>query len=268
MIYNTGETTEELNAKYNPEGSVLRKAQLRMLDMLLYVDKVCKEQQIPYRLDGGSILGAVRHGGFIPWDDDIDLVFERHDLERLKQYLLKNPHPQYVLQTHETDPGFWGSWYILRDLKSEYIQDNPVHNVRKYKGLQIDFFPYDRGNLKGLQYVSYKLYKLTSFFINRKNYFIANILWHICFKFLYPLFRTFNCFGNQTQSSHSYGTVWVKHFFDINDILPYKTIVFEGFELPGPANPEKILTKIYGDYKKLPTVDKRNKHEAILKIWE
>ena len=70
IVFNTGETQSELRAKYNPEGSILRRAQMRMLDMLIYLDKVCKEQNIPYRIDGGNVLGAVRHGGFIPWDDD------------------------------------------------------------------------------------------------------------------------------------------------------------------------------------------------------
>ena len=58
IVFNTGETQSELRAKYNPEGSILRRAQMRMLDMLLYFDKVCKEQKISYRIDGGNVLGA------------------------------------------------------------------------------------------------------------------------------------------------------------------------------------------------------------------
>ena len=54
-VFNTGETQSELRAKYNPEGSILRRAQMRMLDMLLYFDKVCKEQNIPYSIDGGNV---------------------------------------------------------------------------------------------------------------------------------------------------------------------------------------------------------------------
>ena len=94
--FNTGETQEELRAKYNPEGSKLRKMQKRMLDMLLYIDDICKKQNIKWRLDGGNVLGAVRHGGFIPWDDDVDIVLEKQEFNRLVKYLLKNPHPQYV----------------------------------------------------------------------------------------------------------------------------------------------------------------------------
>ena len=65
--------------KYNPEGSTLRKAQMRMTDILLIVDKICEKHNIPYFLDGGYLIGAVRHGGFIPWDDDLDIAVMRED---------------------------------------------------------------------------------------------------------------------------------------------------------------------------------------------
>lgn len=156
IVFNTGETQSELRAKYNPEGSILRRAQMRMLDMLLYFDKVCKEQRIPYRIDGGNVLGAVRHGGFIPWDDDIDVVIMRKDLHRLCDYLIKNPHPQYNIQTYKTDYGYVGAWVVLRDTKSKYIQDSIEHKVRKYRGLQIDIFPYENRVIKSLHKFSGK----------------------------------------------------------------------------------------------------------------
>ena len=69
------ETNEELRAKYNPEGSDLRRAQLRMLDMLLYLDKVCKENEITYWLAAGTCLGAVRHGGVFSLGGEICIFF-------------------------------------------------------------------------------------------------------------------------------------------------------------------------------------------------
>lgn len=99
-IFNTGESAKELKEEYNPEGSLLRKAQLRMLDMLLYIDKICKDNGILYRLDGGNVLGAVRHGGFIPWDDDVDIVLDVKNFKKLCRYLEKHPHPHYKIQNH------------------------------------------------------------------------------------------------------------------------------------------------------------------------
>ena len=66
------ELQEQLRTEYNPDGSILRRQQMKMLDILLRVDKFCKEHDIKYWLSSGTLLGAVRHGGFIPWDDDDD----------------------------------------------------------------------------------------------------------------------------------------------------------------------------------------------------
>lgn len=77
----------ELRERYNPDGSILRKQQLRMLEMLQYIDFVCKKHNIRYWLCSGTLLGAVRHGGFIPWDDDVDIEMLREDYKRLVRIL-------------------------------------------------------------------------------------------------------------------------------------------------------------------------------------
>ena len=70
---------EELRAKYNPDGSLLRQMQERMLHLFVTIDDICQRHDIPYWLSGGSMLGAVRHEGFIPWDDDLDIEMFRPD---------------------------------------------------------------------------------------------------------------------------------------------------------------------------------------------
>lgn len=271
MIYNTGETDEELRTEYNPEGSLLRKAQYRMLDMLDYINEVCKEQGIHYRLDGGTVLGAVRHKGFIPWDDDLDLVLPRKDWKKLIKYLIANPHPQYKIQCHKTDPGYMGGWAVLRDTKSEYVQNSRIHNARKYRGLQIDLFPYDKGNLLCLQYFASRIGGIIDKCITKGNLTLANLVWHISYNFLFPIFRMFNVFGDRTKVSHSYGTWWIdkdKNYFKVTEVIPYSPILFEGKLFPGPSHPEKVLGRIYGDYLSLPDRKNRNVHKARYKVWD
>lgn len=269
MVYNTGETSKELKENYNPEGSTLRKAQLRMLDMLLYIDSICKKENIAWRLDGGNVLGALRHGGFIPWDDDVDIVLEYEEYKKLYKYLLNNPHPQYVLQCNKTDKGYYAhGWCVLRDTKSEYIQDSKMHNIRKYRGLQIDIFCYEKGVIPCLNNFAMKLYwrNLNHFAGKYPN--IAQLVYNFEEWIEIPLFRFLSkLFGNKEYYMHSYGALFICRFH--KDLLfPYTPIEFENYTFPGPANPKEFCRSLYGDFMSLPPIDKRDHHQAAYIIQE
>ena len=262
--YNTGETSQELKEMYNPEGSIKRRVQLRLLDMLLYLDKVCKDNDIDYRIDGGTVLGALRHGGFIPWDDDIDVVIEdANDYNRLCRYLLNHPHPQYVLQNDKTDKGCIKYWSTLRDLKSEYVHldlhEQAIDSKMKYKGLQIDIFPYEAGVIPSLYFRYAKLGR-------RERYYIVNCYWkartiHLIRKYVgNPILHLISrLFGNKNMFMHSYGEGFPCRFHrDV--LLPHKPISFEGYVFPGPADPDRFCKILYNDYMNLPPLDKRVSH--------
>ena len=89
---------------YNGEGTPLRTAQKKMLEVLLEFDRVCKKNGLVYWIDFGTLLGAVRHGGFIPWDDDIDLSMPPEDYRRFKEIAPGELGEDFVLQTEETEP--------------------------------------------------------------------------------------------------------------------------------------------------------------------
>ena len=272
-IFNTGETEEELKNLYNPEGSKLRKMQLRMLDMLIYIDKVCKEQKIEWRLDGGNILGAVRHGGFIPWDDDIDIVLLPKEHKRLCDYLKAHPHPQYVLQDHDTDPGFYApKWAVLRDTKSEYIQNTYLHNARKYRGAQIDIFCYNNHINKPLYKVASKFTSLNiKYFIGRHNH-VANWIFYLQIYLINPMCHILGYyFSPSNRYGHDYGheasPFQLKHVSH-DMIYPLKPILFEGHYFPGPGDVDKFLRFKYGEYMLLPPKENRNHHQAEYNIWD
>ena len=266
--FNTGETQESLRQEYNPDGSVLRQAQLRLLDMAIYLQETAKKIGVPCRLDGGNVLGAMRHGGFIPWDDDIDMVVDYKDFKRLCDYLKAHPHPQFVLQDNYTDPGFYKEWACLRDLKSEnrshdnqQSADRRMHEAQKFRGLHVDIFPYEGNMIPWLQRLAAKL----SVNVNTKLAGRYPQLAQMGYKFLhvivFPVFRLVGkLFGNPDLYMHSYGA-W---FYEQNPrrcMIPHKDIVFEGHTFEGPADADELCRIAYGNYMDLPPRNKRDRHK-------
>ena len=273
MTFNTGETNESLKRDYNPDGSNLRNVQKRMLDMLLYLDSVCKEIHIQYRIVGGTLLGAVRHGGFIPWDDDLDVAVDgRKEWYRLRKYMRTHPHKQFVLQDDSSDKGFLNFWMTLRDTKSEYIHKDIKSSLRdkkrKYRGLQIDIFPYETRRIISLYRFSRINQRFKSRFLLGKHQRLARIFHYYQKLFLHPVLDIISlAFGNKNYYMHSYGTTWL-HRYPKDAIYPLKDYMFEGHRFPGPASADKYLKEVYGNYMDLPPKDQREHHKVIIRIWD
>ena len=117
------------------------------LDLLVQLDRVCRKHDIRYFCDGGTLLGAVRHGGFIPWDDDIDVIMSRAEYEKLNAIAPSEFQHPYFWQTNETDPGSARGHAQLRNsdttaiLKTEMRDGKALYTFNQ--GVFIDIFPFD-----------------------------------------------------------------------------------------------------------------------------
>ena len=126
--------------RFNPEGSVLRLHQMKMLRILEFVDRVCRKHGICYWLSSGTLLGAVRHGGFIPWDDDLDIEMLYRDYKRLMEVLPFELPSNLVLQTMHTDSNYVAPYAKLRETDSYISEVNNIGRNYKYNGVYIDIF--------------------------------------------------------------------------------------------------------------------------------
>ena len=136
------EEQQQLRERFSPDGSLLRRQQLRMLELLLEVDSICKHHQIRYWLSSGTLIGAARHAGFIPWDDDLDIEMLLEDYERLMRVLPDELPPTMALQSTRTDKNYFYFYAKVRDRRSFLAESNHYDRVWKERGIYIDIFPF------------------------------------------------------------------------------------------------------------------------------
>lgn len=243
---------EELKARFNPEGSPLRRQQMVMLRMVKELDRICKKHDIPYFLYGGTLLGAFRHNGFIPWDDDLDVAMFRKDYKRLAKVLPDELPDDIAFQNNDTDKNYFFFVAKLRDKRS-FLDENSFDKVFKERGIFIDIFPLDRllpwTQRLRLQSVAYNLFRKGNGNESAMKK-IKVLTWfnrHVSF----PLLRGLSRLSGTKALMCDYGIPF-HNIYDPQDVFPLTTHDFEGVQLPVPDNSHHMLQTMYGDYMQLP----------------
>lgn len=250
----------ELRELYNPDGSPLRMHQLKMLEILKYVDKICKENDINYWLSSGTCLGAVRHNGFIPWDDDVDIEMMKEDFLKFEKIFKETD--LYILQTYRNDKYYSAPFDKVRN-KNTTIYDS----LYRYKGVFIDILCIEYVNRSLARFT--ELYQKTFGIViynfmkaNRSNKILfgisslAFLLMKKSFFVFMPIFNWINRFLPNKSLRHTFGAGWVDNIRIEDDIFPLAKINFEGIELPIPGQYDRYLARLYGNYMNIPSLDK------------
>ena len=250
----------------------LRTCQLKQLTILEEIDRICKRHDIPYWLDGGTLLGAVRHQGFIPWDDDIDIAMRAKDLQRFIRIAPAELSNELFLQTPESDPSHREPIIKIRNLNSLYIESGDDFSETYQKGLFVDIFPFvDYPDIprswvkhlaKGIS-VSYSVLHKAHYYSPRA---FAEFFW---FGFKYAACRTIwnilsfirpkKTFISNIPINNGYGIMHRK-----DSLFPLGEIAFEGKMFSAPCNPDKYLKDLYKNYMNIPPEDKRRIHAVYI----
>lgn len=263
----------------------LRQAQLVMLRLIKIVDYICRKHQLVYWLDSGTLLGAVRHQGFIPWDDDLDISMPREDYEKFLKIAAKELPKDIFLQTKDTENTYDNlpTPCKLRDTKS--IITTPVLKDKKYhQGIFIDIFPMDKYHKRGikkqrdqgLKYLYKFLAKCYDAELGKGDSSLKKVLapfrpvfYYLLLAYLHTtrgVIRKNNKLPADYKIGHGFDTPWIR-FFSPDTILPLKETEFEGYKLFIPNDFNTYLSTLYGtDYMTPPPEEKRiQKHSQIIK---
>lgn len=272
----------------------LKRLQDDAKEIVKEIDRVCKELGIGYFACGGTMLGYVRHGGFIPWDDDIDVGMFRADYERFKHEAgAIIDSERFFLQTRETDPNIPYLFSKVRMNGTEYLTE---YNVKRdfHKGICVDVFPFDYipnslGEQREFRAAVKRVEKRHNRIVNRQypepedTHPKKNLDWAIAQVNGRLLARHYWKYS-LSDTQHAYDEIaktydaksgaeryeFVASFVPtytmarVCDLLPFQRVEFDGIEISLPAHPEVFLRMQYGDFMALPYPHQRAGHDLLL----
>lgn len=250
----------------------LQKVQLMMLKDFI---KICEDNDITYFVNGGTLLGTIRHQGFIPWDDDIDLMMFREDFDKLNKVMSENFNEKYRLidvLNEETYHYTWARFTLKNTILNEWWANQVDYTVNIFIDIFI-LYGLPKNNTKRFihkwrcfalnQMVNYSIVKFKNEskikeIIQQLAYYLMKIipvststLKRHCMK----VYRKYKY--DESDEVCDFPALVLLPIYKRNDWLPPKKAKFEDIEVNVPNNPDAILTIIYGDYMKLPPEDNR-----------
>lgn len=266
-----------------PEG--FKKMQQHERDMLREFDRVCRKNHIKYTIFGGTLLGAVRHRGFIPWDDDADVCMLREEYEKFRKVADQLNPDICFFQDHENDPPYRWGYGKIRKTNTVYIRAGQEH-IKSKTGVFLDVFPLDDVPLSiwGQMLQDFHCYCLRKIMWSEVGRVNLHGFWKIWYTMLSKIpidwvFKQINNYAQKSRNSSpnmvrvlcftSVGKLYRKHPLKQRYGMPKKWFLncneyeFDGLKLQGIADYDECLSFEYGDYMTPPPPDKREQHSPV-----
>lgn len=260
----------------------IRKLQLVQLEILKDVARFCDEENLTYYLFGGTLIGAIRHQGFIPWDDDVDIAMYRDDYETFIKSFPKKKHDKYYIQNNHTDKDYSRFITKVRLNGTKQVERN-LSDIPMHHGIYIDIFPLDHvpktdgvclkmrgtfirilGALSGLRVGKRDRSSKRRDTLKQILRFVVMIFPRSAinnsFDYICSMSNKIVC-DYTTCFASGYG--WKKQLVKNETYANGQKVEFEGQKFNIPSNYEYLLTKVYGDYMKLPPVEKRTSGHVL-----
>ena len=263
------------------DNKTLRKVQLVQLEIAKEVDRVCTENGIKCFLIGGTLLGAIRHKGFIPWDDDLDIGMLRNDYEKFAIISAASLNEKYKFIDWKSDSNY--PHPMGKVIKKGTIYKESKRNDLGEQGIWVDIFPYDNICKKSRR-TFFKLKVIRSLVRAKCNY----QTWHsnsgiILMKYIKNLpFRIVAPFFDKKHLIESYEKISVEEggenvfengtenyndwYFKKDFFTTLKKVKFEDYYFWAPKQYDEYLKIAYGNYMELPPVEKRENKHLIVSI--
>lgn len=257
--------------------TVLRQCQLVQLHLLYVLDAICKEYGLTYFLSGGTALGAERHNGFIPWDDDLDVGMPMRDYKKFIKIARKSLPEDVTLQTPKDVPFSAIPFSKIRDGSSYYAEIRPDVSTADPSGIFLDIFPYEEMPEFGYPLQRFIVQAVSSSWMRRIWFYnkAREGLWQAWL---------FSAVGVILGLTHAFirGFVWIAqrllpcrsvfllfeagyvHRYKKDWIYPLSNHKFEDGQFPVPGKADEYLASQYGDWRQVPPPEKRPRHATII----